>query len=198
MNVPLKTFKARKPNRLKECDYSNQGYYYITICTYNRLELFGTIKNNNMILNEYGHITKNIWLDIPNHHNNIKLDEFVVMPNHIHGIINVVVGAGPARLFIKYIKPNNLSIIIGSYKSSVTRRINKLNQNEFKWQRSFHDQIIRTSNHSLHNIREYIINNPAKWDDDANNIKNHKLKGQALRGYSGFPSVTGLAPTATV
>ena len=131
------------------------------------------------------------------------------MPNHIHGIINTVAGAGPvtegnpeyprrARPFIKYKNINNLSIIIGSYKSSVTRQINKLNQNKFRWQRSFHDQIIRTGNRFLHNTREYIINNPTKWDDDENNIKNYKLKGQALRGYSGFPSVTGLAPATTV
>ena len=115
-----------------------------------------------------------------NHHNNIKLDEFVVMPNHIHGTINVVVGAGPARPFTKYKNSNNLSIIIGSYKSSVSRQINKLNPDKFKWQRSFHGRIIRTSSHSLHNIREDIINNPEKWDDDVNNIKNH-IKNHGVR-----------------
>ncbi len=180
----INTFTSRKPKRLNTRDYSQQGYYYITICTYNRLDFFGAIKNNNMVLNQYGHIAKNAWLDIPNHHNNIKLDEFIVMPNHIHGIINVVVGAGPARPFTKYKNSNNLSIIIGSYKSSVSRQINKLNQNKFKWQKSFHDYIIRTSNHSLYNISQYIINNPSNWGTDENNLINHKVKGQA-----------GLAPT---
>ncbi|MCQ9205862.1 MAG: transposase [Omnitrophica bacterium] len=182
----INTFTPRKPKRLKTHDYLQQGYYHITICTHNHQEAFGTIKNNSMILNEYGHIANNTWIDLPNHHKNIKLDEYIIMPNHIHAIINVVVGAGPARPFTKYKNSNNMSIIIGSYKSSVTRQINKLNNNKFRWQRSFHDYIIRSSNHSLYNIRKYIINNPANWDADENNIKNYKLKGRA-----------GPAPTAT-
>ena len=78
---------------------------------------------------------------------------------------------------------NNIPVIIGSYKSSVTRQINKIQNKQFKWQRSFHDQIIRTT-HSLENTREYIINNPINWDTDENNIKIHSVEGQA-----------GLAPT---
>ena len=132
-----------------------------------------------MILNQHGEIARNAWLDLPNHHKNMKLDEFIIMPNHIHGIINAVGGAGPARPSTEYKNINNLSIIIGSYKSSVSRQINKLNHNEFRWQRSFHDEIIRTGNRALYNIRKYIINNPANWDTDENNIKNHKLEGQA-------------------
>ncbi|MCP4653037.1 MAG: hypothetical protein GY858_06615 [Candidatus Omnitrophica bacterium] len=139
-----------------------------------------------MALNQCGEIVKNAWLDLPNHHKNIELDEFIVMPNHIHGIINVVAGAGPARPSNKNTKNNNLSIIIGSYKSTVTKQINKLNNNSFKWQRSFHDEVIRTSNRSLYNSRHYIVNNPATWDNDENNIKNYSVKGEA-----------GLAPATT-
>ena len=102
-------------------------------------------------------------------------------------MINVVAGAGPARPSTKYKNINNLSIIIGSYKSTVTKQINRLNNNLFKWQRSFHDEIIRTSNLSLHNARKYIITTPANWELDENNIKNYKLEGQA-----------GLAPATTV
>ncbi len=180
----MNKFYTRKSNRLKEYDYSRQGYYHITICTDNRQEVFGKIENSKMVLNQYGNIARNCWVDLPNHHGNINLDEYIIMPNHIHGIINLVVGAGPARPSNKNTKNNNLSAIIGSYKSAVTKQINKLNNISFQWQRSFHEQIIRTSNHSLYNIREYIRNNPAKWDTDENNVKNYSVKGQA-----------GLAPT---
>ena len=140
-----------------------------------------------MVLNQHGNIAYDCWNDLPNHHKNIKLDEFIIMPNHTHGIINTVAGAGPARPFIKYKNSNNLSIIIGSYKSTVTKQINRLNNNSFKWQRPFHDEIIRTGNHSLYNIRKYIIDNPANWDADENNIKNYSVKGQA-----------GLAPATKI
>jgi REP element-mobilizing transposase RayT len=151
------------------------------------MEFFGAIENNRMVLNEYGHIAKNAWLDLPNHHENIKLDEFIIMPNHIHGIIDIVVGARPASPSNNNTKNNNLSIIIGSYKSTVTKQINRLNNNSFKWQRSFHDEVIRVSNLSLYNIRKYIRNNPANWKSDENNIKNYSVKGQA-----------GLAPAMKV
>ena len=182
----IKTFKSRKIIRLKERDYSRQGYYHVTICIYNHLKIFGKIENNKMVLNQHGNIAYDCWNDLPNHHKNIKLDEFIIMPNHIHGIINVVAGAGPARPFTKYKNSNNLSIIIGSYKSTVTKQINRLNDNSFKWRRLFHDEIIRTSNRSLYNTRKYIINNPANWELDENNIKNYSVKGEA-----------GLAPATT-
>jgi putative transposase len=172
-------FKPRKTIRLKERDYSRQGYYHVTICTYNRVEIFGKTENNRIVLNQYGNIARDHWIDLPNHHKNIKLDEFIIMPNHIHGIINVVAGAGPARPYTKYRKTNYLSIIIGSYKSTVTKQINQLNEINFKWQRSFHDEIIRTSNLSLYNARKYIINNPVNWESDENNIKNYSVKGEA-------------------
>ncbi len=175
----INTFKSRKIIRLKERDYSRQGYYHVTICVSNRLEIFGKIENNRMVLNRYGNIAQNCWDDLPNHHKNIKLDEYSIMPNHLHGIINVVAGAGPARPSTKYKNINNLSIIIGSYKSSVSRQINRSNSNSFKWQRSFHDEIIRTSNLSLYNTRKYIINNPINWATDENNIKNYSVKGRA-------------------
>lgn len=174
----MKQFKSRKQNRLKDYDYSNNGYYYVTICTYNREYIFGDAVNNEMILNRCRAIAKNSWVDLPNHHKNIQLDEFIIMPNHIHGIIiiNNPVGNGLARSSNKHTN-NNLSIIIGSYKSTVTKQINRINNNRFRWQKSFHDHIIRNDK-SLNKIREYIINNPATWDTDENNI-NYKVKVQA-------------------
>ena len=216
---PMKTLPKRKPTRLFGYDYSHAGYYYLTICTYKKYEYFGEIENNKMILNQYGQIASNAWLDLPNHHRNIELDEFVIMPNHIHSLITAV-GAGPARPVDNKTRPvdnktrpvdnktrpvdnktNNLSTVIGSYKSSVTRQINKICPNNFKWQRSFYDCIVRTSNHSLYAIREYIIDNPANWDRDENNINfitgqenylSTRQTGNLLTGQA------GLAPTAVI
>lgn len=83
----MKEYKTRKLNRLKEYNYSLTGYYYATICTHNRKKIFGDIKNVKMKINQHGEIVKNAWLQIPNHFSNTELDEFVIMPNHIHGII---------------------------------------------------------------------------------------------------------------
>ena len=79
--------RKRKRNRLQNYDYSQNGYYFVTICAQNREEFFGKIKNNKMILNEYGIMAKKFLLDIPNHFSNAQIDEFIVIPNHIHGIV---------------------------------------------------------------------------------------------------------------
>lgn len=73
--------------RYKGWDYSMEGSYFITICTQNRDNLFGSVKNGRMILNQFGNIAGQCWLDLPNHYQNIRLDVFVIMPNHVHGII---------------------------------------------------------------------------------------------------------------
>ncbi|MBU1132275.1 hypothetical protein KKC32_03470 [Patescibacteria group bacterium] len=83
-------FRERKRNRLQNYDYSQNGLYFVTICTKNKEELFGNVKNEKMILNEYGRIAKKCWREIPRHFPAVELDEFVVMPNHVHGIIEIV------------------------------------------------------------------------------------------------------------
>lgn len=166
----MKPFKPRKQNRLNGYDYSTSGHYSATICTQNRECVFGDIVNNEITLNQYGDIARNSWLDLPNHHIGIELDQFIVMPNHIHGIIiiNSSVGDGPAHSSNNHAN-NQLSVIIGSYKSTVTKQINRINDDTFKWQKSFYDHIIRDDK-SLKNIRDYIINNSKNWELDENNI----------------------------
>ena len=159
--------------RLTEYDYSTNGFYYVTICTHNHEEIFGSIEINDITLNVYGGIVKDSWMDLPSHHKSIQLDAFVIMPNHIHGIIIIKcpIGNRPA---CSVNKNNNLSVIIGSYKSTVTKQINRKNNNTFKWQKSFYEHIIRTTD-SLNKIREYIVNNPINWDKDKNNPLNYKV-----------------------
>ena len=168
--------KNRKSNRLKDYDYSRNGYYFVTICVKDRQELFGTVENNQMILNDLGKIAERCWIDLPNHYMNCALDEFTIMPNHIHGIVviddelltnHVVTGLKPVTT-----KNHSLSEVIRGFKTFSSRRINELNPALlFRWQRSFYDHIIRNEK-SLEKIREYVVYNPLKWELDRNNTEN--------------------------
>jgi putative transposase len=189
----------RRSIRLKGYDYSQEGMYYITICCHNRNCLLGDVVNGEIILNEYGTIAFNEWLNTPNIRRNVELDVFVIMPNHIHGII-ILNGRGElhspcmgglnppqnppditphdhpidnkwGELHSPLIGPsNNIGAIVRGYKSSVTKQINLLNIGCTVWQRNYWEHIIR--NEQSHNrISAYIANNPAKWNDDKFYIK---------------------------
>jgi REP element-mobilizing transposase RayT len=164
----------RKSIRLRGYDYSNQGAYFVTICTWNRENILGDVFNSVMQLNSFGEIVMKCWQGLPIHYKNIALDEVVIMPNHLHGIIWInsdIVGAGlkPAPTNIRH----GLSEIIRALKTFSSRQMNK-NRNTPGtpvWQRNYFDRVIRNEN-ELHAIREYIINNPLQWDMDENNSLN--------------------------
>lgn len=161
-----------KSTRHPEWDYNDDGMYYVIICTDNKICYFGNIINEEMKLNNIGEIVNKFWLEIPEHFKNVELDEYIIMPNHIHGII--IINNLDKR---EDYKPSptdklySLSEIIRGFKTFSSKRINEIikTHNKFKWQRSFHDHIIRNDK-SLHNTREYIINNPITWEKDENNI----------------------------
>ena len=168
MGANLRLLHDRKSNRLKGYDYSQQGYYYVTICTRNREESLGGIEDNHMILNDYGEIAKNTWLEIPNHFPNIAIDEFTIMPNHVHGII-VIVGGADLRPLHNNPTKMPLSTVIHGFKSSTTRKIHALCKTiNPVWQRNYYDHIIRNEE-SLHKIREYIRSNIFTWVCDREN-----------------------------
>ena len=159
--------KIRKPNRLPVYDYSNPGWYFVTICTHNHEPYFGEIINGKMILNPIGIITDNCWKNIDTLHKHIELDYYVIMPNHIHGIIIInslpVMDANFASITIDRTKME-LSKIIQQFKRAVTIKIKEsVDYSEFKWQRTFYDRIIRNEK-ELYNIRRYIEQNPLKRD----------------------------------
>lgn len=165
--------RRRKPNRLKDFDYSQPGWYFVTICTKNRINHFGEIRNDKMILNEFGRGVDDIWLKIPMHYPNAELDEFIIMPNHVHGIIIIDYKNNYAR--DENIRPHhktNLSNVIKGFKIGVQNWCRNNNYSHFKWQRSFHDRIIRNEN-ELYYIRRYIKFNPLKWSiaKNLNNIE---------------------------
>jgi REP element-mobilizing transposase RayT len=167
---------VRKPrNRLEDYDYSRSGYCFVTTCTNNHEEFFGKIDNNEMVLNKYGYYVKEQWEWLAQKYPYVITDEFIIMPNHLHGILIIkqypeCTKARTGRdLSLHGIK--SLSSLIGAFKTTSSKIIRQNGLSNFKWQRSFHDHIIR-NNKSLQNIREYIQNNPAKWDIDEENINN--------------------------
>jgi REP element-mobilizing transposase RayT len=170
----------RRSIRLKEHDYSKPAGFFITICTHNRESLFGQIVNGEIKLSEIGRIAKNYWEEIPSHFTNAVLDKYVIMPNHIHGIILILdsvdsVGARHASPLQspqtpRGAKPKSLGAIVGSFKSTTTKHINQIRKTPGipLWQRNYYEHIIRNEN-ELNKIREYIRNNPIKWEIDYDN-----------------------------
>jgi putative transposase len=162
------------PARLQTWDYASEGSYFITICTKERIHFFGEIENQKMNLSQVGVIADLMWYEIKNHTKNVELGEFIVMPNHIHGILilndtHVSQQQQPTNQTIGQQRfqnqgNNTISSIIGSYKSAVTKHAHRLGF-EFAWQPSFHDHIIRDTP-SFENIQNYIANNPMKWEND--------------------------------
>jgi putative transposase len=167
----------RKSIRLKGYDYSQAGMYFITICVKHKECLFGHIENGEMVLNDIGKIAEDYLVEIPDHFKHSKLDDFVVMPNHIHLILvlnDFYVGTQlaistpqPTITQNQFSKPiaGSVSVIIQQFKSSVTRWANKNNHTYFGWQGRFHDHVIRDEK-SYFRIKNYINENPSKWYDD--------------------------------
>jgi REP element-mobilizing transposase RayT len=180
----------RRSIRLRNYDYSQPGAYFVTICTYQKQSWFGEIKNGQIYLNQLGKIVADEWLKTCKIRPNFKLDEWVIMPNHFHGIVIIndysgddqSLGARDAPLDLGardapldlgardaplQQKPNSLSSCIAGFKSAVTKRINLLRQNTDTpiWQRNYYESILRDEKY-LAVVREYIINNPKNWTND--------------------------------
>lgn len=165
--------KYRIPSaRLQNWDYGSNGAYFITICTHNREHYFGKIVDGIMQLNDIGKLAQQYWMEIPNHFSFIALDNFVVMPNHIHGILiidkmdNDGDGIGTIRTAAatKKWKPQTIGSIINQYKRICTINARKIHS-DFAWQTRFHDHIIRNT-HEHQRIQNYIANNPVNWNND--------------------------------
>ena len=165
----------RRSIRLQEYDYSQNGYYFVTICTEDFAKYFGEIKNGKMQLSKIGEIVKWCWGGIPRHFNNTSLDAMIIMPNHMHGIVVIDcdhVGSCHDMTLRQFGRPQSksLSMILNHFKSAVKRWCNKNNFEYFQWQRNYYERILRNEN-ELYIKRRYIINNPMKWEFDKNNQK---------------------------
>ena len=181
----------RRSIRLREYDYAQAGAYFITICTHQREHLFGEIVDGVMQLNEFGVIAQEEWQKTALIRSEIELGEFVIMPNHFHGIIWIVDGRGTARrapttrraptgvlgetsadftpTYEQFGKPvvGSIPTIVRAFKSAVSRRINLARCTPGKpvWQRNYWEHIIRDEK-DLTNAQAYILNNPARWESD--------------------------------
>jgi len=169
-----------KSIRLKEYNYSFPGAYFVTICVKDRKCLFGDVVNGKMILSQIRMIVEKCLEDIPRHFENVEIAVFVAMPNHVHAIVNIydddTIGQTHAFDSQRHAfdlqrdrKHQKLPIIIGSFKSAVSKEIHKRFPSvHFEWQPSYHDHIIRTET-AMENIQGYIIQNPDNWNTDLEN-----------------------------
>jgi REP element-mobilizing transposase RayT len=163
----------RRSIRLKEYDYAQPGGYFITSVTYHREMLFGKIADGEMALSKFGEIADECWRAIPEHFPNVELGTYVVMPNHIHGIIVITDGRGTiyrAPTQEQFQKPVARSIptIIRTYKAAVTRRIGDEHNTAGIWQRNYFEHVIRNPE-DWDRIQRYIESNPSLWAEDEEN-----------------------------
>ena len=157
-------FPQRKLHRLKSWDYSQNGYYHITICTHNKRKLLSTIHQSGtdyvVIPSALGKIVMDCWKQMEQVNPYVKLDYYCLMPNHLHGII-VIDAPEDAN-------PPSISTLVRGFKSTSTRLYNQLVTPDLKntlWQSSFYDEIIRNEAMLLQ-VRKYIFGNPSKWLED--------------------------------
>ncbi len=203
----------RRSTRLPTYDYSWPGGYFMTVCAHSRKSIFGKVVDGNMRPNWLGQIVSDCWSDIPLHFPDVELDAFVVMPNHLHGIVLVGLNRPPGRrepgaatdgrgaaccaptgttTSWPFAGPcaGALGAIVRSFKSAVTRRVNAVRRSPGRavWQRNYYEHVIRNPD-DLAEIRQYIADNPLKWESDKENL--------AWTGGSSGRGVACYAPTFT-
>jgi len=167
----------RRSIRLPAYDYAQPGAYFLTVVTHQRQCLFGETVDGRVLLSGHGEAVEQEWLRSTQIRREIQLDAFVVMPNHIHGI--VIVGAhgrapllhrSPLRSAPLHRSPRSLSSFVAGFKSAVTKRINEMRGTPglLVWQRNYYEHVIR-NDRELARVRQYIVDNPARWEDDQEN-----------------------------
>jgi REP-associated tyrosine transposase len=205
-DAPDRGLHRRRSIRLAEYDYAAPGAYFLTICSHARKCVFGSVVDGQMVLSSPGRIVAACWEAIPEHFRRMALDAFVVMPNHVHGILVITdrahareggkempVGAShamlareggeeipavgawhamplPTRRRFSAPPADALSAVVGSFKAAATRRINVMQRTPGApiWQRNYYEHVIRNED-DLQAIRQYIADNPLRWQFDAEN-----------------------------
>ena len=173
----------RKSIRKPGFDYSFPGYYFVTICTHDGKSFLGSISDGVIHPSEIGTVVHRVWNGLIDHYSSLELDSFVLMPNHVHGVVRLVesVGAGlrPAESRV------TLTEVVRALKSFSSRQVNErrlLPANTILWQRTFYDRIIRTEK-ELNIVRLYIKTNPLLWRFDPENSEKMIFNGK-LDGFS--------------
>lgn len=162
--------RRRRSLRLQGYDYSQAGAYFVTLCTQDRVRLLGDVVDDEMRLNAVGAVIAESWVWLAAQYDYVDLDEWVVMPNHLHGIIVITdTGRGGSRTAPEgHRKP--LGRLVGAFKTGSAKRVNLLRGTPGGplWQRNYYEHIIR-DDRSLNRIREYIARNPENWGRDRGN-----------------------------
>lgn len=174
--------------RLKGFDYAKSGAYFVTICTHNRACLFGDEVQGEIRLNGAGQLVQSVWEGLPDHYSHIEMDAFVIMPNHVHGIIWLR-GSNNARSVRAGLKPaptvrHGLPEIVRAFKTFSARQINAMRGTfgTSVWQRNYFEHIIR-NDETLQFIRKYIADNPARWAEDAENPNKGACRSVCRGGF---------------
>lgn len=151
-------------SRLAEWDYRWAGVYHVTINTWGRVCWFGEIRHGQVVLSQAGKVVATEWRKIPGEHSRVTLDEWVIMPDHLHGLL-VFHGRTPDEPEkSKHLLAQSLGVVVGRFKGEATKRIRRtLHQRTFAWQTRFYDTVVRDLAH-LEHLRAYIRNNPTRWD----------------------------------
>ena len=151
------TLRRRRSVRMSAYDYSQAGYYFVTLCTYDRECVLGEISDDRMVLSEAGRAVEAVWARLPQRFPSVELDAFVVMPNHVHGIVVIVDRS-----------ISTLGAIVGAFKSLAAIEVNHLLSRSGRplWQRSFYEHVVR-NDRELDRFRAYVAANPSRWPTDA-------------------------------
>jgi len=197
----LKNRTHRRSLRLADYDYTQTGAYFVTVCTDGRKCLLGEVADNEMRLNGWGKIVQEEWLRTETVRPNVKLDAFIIMPNHLHGIIHLTNVGATRRVAptgkekICGPKMGSLGAILGQFKSVTAKRIKAgpRNSGVSVWQRNYYEHVIRGED-ELEKIREYIVYNPQKWPSDrenpevSNNRSDHRDEMEIVLERRGDPA----------
>lgn len=176
MPMDNSSFTFRRSLRLSNFDYSQSGAYFVTLCSHENNCIFGEIAEGEMRINSLGIIVKQQWQRTAKVRKNVDLDAFVIMPNHLHGILLLHDAVRQESISLRNdrskkrsttLQAGSLGAIIGQFKSAVTRLAKSTEYNRPLpiWQRNYYEHIIR-SEESLNEIRKYIVKNPARWAED--------------------------------
>ncbi len=169
----------RRSIRLKDYDYSQPGFYFVTICIEDRKCRFGSIIDGEMHLSGEGQIVQSVWEMLPQRFPTVQLDGFVIMPNHIHGILELTElpdDLSPAsRVPVRFQKPMQeakkkaarpvLGKVVRYFKGFATHEIHKMGKPDFEWQRNYYESVLRNEK-IFADARQYIVNNPGTWMED--------------------------------
>ncbi len=158
--------RRRHSTRLPSWNYTTPGWYFITICTKSKMPFFGKIVGDGVRLTAIGRVIEEEWKRLPSVRSHVEIDEWVIMPNHVHGII--VLQSGGARASRRdapttpRLEAGSLGVVINHFESNCTKRIRSMGASDFAWQRGYYDHIIRNEE-NLARIRTYIRDNPTEW-----------------------------------